>query len=116
MAMRTLALSAALIAIVAATTGAYGQSAQDLSSASAAAKGPALSVDARRAAFDGADKNHDGKLDLAEFAATIPPPANTSAESLFKTRDANQDGFISREEYLAPPKPGPGSVAGKSAG
>jgi hypothetical protein len=42
--------------------------------------------------FRGADKNADGKLDRAEFAA--------DAERFFKRLDINGDGFLSRYEIL----------------
>ena len=80
-----------------------------------------------RRRFDAADKNHDGRLDPAEFAAAqpVPPnPPNDQAGSgddscqrmgegarhghrpdparMFKRIDWNLDGFLSFEEFAAP--------------
>jgi hypothetical protein len=56
----------------------------------------------RAAAFKAADKNGDGKLDKAEFAATLPEQFRDRADMVFDRRDANKDGSISVEEFSAP--------------
>ena len=59
---------------------------------------------ARAAKFEALDTDKDGKLTLAEFSG-----ARKTAEAAkwFERRDADHDGFLSREEFLpwsAPPK------------
>lgn len=51
----------------------------------------------RAAQFGRLDTNGDGQLTQAEFGANRAPE---EAERWFGLRDANHDGFISREEYL----------------
>jgi len=55
-----------------------------------------LSQDAGRNAayFRKLDRDHDGKLSLAEFAAPM--------EALFERLDRNKDGAVTRDELLAP--------------
>ncbi len=50
-------------------------------------------VDPRRKQFDDLDRNKDGKLTESEYAA--------SGKSDFKSKDANGDGFLSYEEFIA---------------
>ncbi|MEJ5375865.1 MAG: EF-hand domain-containing protein [bacterium] len=45
------------------------------------------------------DKDRDGRLTLEEFKAI--PNLGGTPEGLFKLRDLNQDGFLSRQEYCA---------------
>ena len=69
------------------------------------------SPEAQAAAFKAADKNGDGKLDLAEFTAQMTaraaarggdaPPAEM-IKAQFDRRDANKDGFIDATENAAP--------------
>src|SRR5262245_41100970 len=60
----------------------------------------------RAAAFDAADANKDGKLDLAEFSRAMDPaivaqlPEGVLGQ-LKVQRDTNQDGYVSRTEFLA---------------
>ncbi len=59
------------------------------------------------AAFDKADANKDGKLDMAEFKNTIPEEmrANVTDDRLktfFDRRDTDKDGKLSKAEYTAP--------------
>ena len=53
--------------------------------------------DARAAAFARLDADKDGRLTKAEFSAGRVPD---EAEKWFTQRDANADGFISRDEYV----------------
>ncbi len=64
-------------------------------------RGPAQTPEERAAAFDKADANHDGKLDKAEFKASLPEAAQANADASFDRRDANKDGFISKDEFMA---------------
>ena len=63
----------------------------------------------RAADFDAADANKDGKLDLAEFKRAMDPailarlPEGAAGQLKFQ-RDTNNDGFVSRTEFLAPGK------------
>ena len=52
---------------------------------------------AREELFEKLDLNHDGKLDTAEFAAKRDPE---EAAAWFAARDADKDGFVSREEFI----------------
>jgi hypothetical protein len=62
-----------------------------------------MTPEERAAAFDKADTNHDGKLDKAEYKASLPEQAQANADASFDRRDANKDGFISKDEYMAAP-------------
>jgi hypothetical protein len=52
---------------------------------------------ARAAKFEALDVDQDGLLSFSEFAGRRKP---NEAEKWFKLRDGNNDGFISREEFL----------------
>ena len=52
--------------------------------------------------FNLADRNHDGHLDQTEFA-TIRKTSSTFADSDFGYFDENQDGKISRDEFVNKP-------------
>jgi Ca2+-binding EF-hand superfamily protein len=57
----------------------------------------------RMAAFKANDKDGDGKLSKAEYAALVGGMGfGEMADQLFAQRDANKDGFVSAEEYKAP--------------
>lgn len=45
------------------------------------------------------DTDHDGKLTLKEFEAMQNPGGRS--EGLFRIRDLNQDGFLSKQEFCA---------------
>ena len=66
--------------------------------------------------FDAADANKDGKLDQAEFGKTMDERVATRpqiASGLFRLRDRNMDGFVSREEFTAAVGPIGGGLAGR---
>ena len=52
--------------------------------------------------FTSADRNHDGKLDPSEFA-TVQKADSTLAEADFGYFDENQDGKITRKEFVEKP-------------
>ena len=52
--------------------------------------------------FTSADRNHDGKLDATEFA-TVQKADSTLAEADFGYFDENQDGKITRKEFVEKP-------------
>jgi Ca2+-binding EF-hand superfamily protein len=61
----------------------------------------------RAAAFDKADVNKDGKLDMAEWKTTIPAAMAGQATDeqlaqFFARRDADKDGKLSKAEFTAP--------------
>jgi Ca2+-binding EF-hand superfamily protein len=64
-------------------------------------RGPAQTPEERAAAFDKADANKDGKLDKAEFKATLPEAMQANADMAFDRRDADKDGFVSKAEFTA---------------
>jgi hypothetical protein len=52
--------------------------------------------------FNLADRNHDGRLDQTEFA-TIRKSGSAFAEADFGYFDENQDGKLTREEFINKP-------------
>lgn len=61
----------------------------------------------RAAAFDKADANKDGKLDLAEWKTTIPEQMRGQATDeqlagFFGRRDADGDKALTKAEFTAP--------------
>ncbi|HTG45479.1 MAG TPA: EF-hand domain-containing protein [Verrucomicrobiae bacterium] len=52
---------------------------------------------ARTAKFVALDTDQDGRLSLAEFGMGRSP---TESAKWFKRRDADQDGFLSKHEFL----------------
>ncbi len=63
---------------------------------------PAPMVTPSPAAFDRADANHDGKLDKAEFRTTARAQPPNDADAAWRNADKDGDGFISRDEFVAP--------------
>jgi len=75
--------------------------------APALAQPPQPTPEERAAAFDKADANKDGKLDLAEWKTTIPEQmrGQVSDEQLtgfFGRRDADGDKALTKAEFTAP--------------
>lgn len=75
--------------------------------APALAQPTAMNPEQREARFTSADANHDGKLDKTEWLASIPAERKAMAtpeqlEGLWsKQIDADGDGFITKEQFLA---------------
>jgi len=87
MTIRKILAGAALSALVAAP--AFAQPAQ-------------LTPEQREARFVAADANKDGKLDKAEWTSVLPDQARDRADEIWSSRvDADGDGFITKEQFLA---------------
>jgi len=69
--------------------------------APALAQPPQLTPEERAARFDAADKNKDGKLDKAEWTTTLPEQAQAMADQIWGRVDADGDGSVTKEQYLA---------------
>ena len=63
-----------------------------------------LYPETREEAFAKADTNSDGRLDKAEFAKTLDSDERPMPDAHFNRLDVNHDGFISKDEFLNPPK------------
>ena len=92
MTFRTLIAASALAVVIAAP---------------AFAQPPQQTPEERAAAFDKADTNKDGKLDLAEWKATIPEQmrgqvSDDQLKTFFDRRDTDKDGSLSKAEFTAP--------------
>lgn len=73
----------------------------------ALAQRPQQTPEERAAAFDKADANKDGKLDMAEFKSTIPEQMRDQIDdarlkTFFDGRDTDKDGKLSKAEFTAP--------------
>ena len=55
----------------------------------------------RAAAFDKADKNKDGKLDKAEWVASLPASARAHVDDAWKRMDPDNKGFMTKEAFVA---------------
>ena len=70
--------------------------------APAFAQPPPQTPEQRAARFEAADKNHDGKLDKAEFISSLPAEAQAMADQFWSSRvDADGDGFVTKEQFLS---------------
>ncbi len=61
-----------------------------------------MTPEQREARFVAADTNKDNKLDKAEWVAVLPEQAKDMADQIWSSRvDADGDGFITKEQFLA---------------
>jgi hypothetical protein len=68
----------------------------------------------REARFVAADANKDNKLDKAEFVSSLPEQAQAMADQIWSSRvDADGDGFVTKEQYLALRMGRPGGGGGQ---
>ena len=67
--------------------------------AAAWGRGPRTLLPRTSPSFSDLDKNHDGRLSLAEYKAGFPDASDVEEE--FKALDANHDGYLSIDEYKA---------------
>lgn len=66
-----------------------------------AQQGPgAQSPEQRAERFEAADTNKDGKLDKAEFVASLPERAQSFGDQVWERIDADGDGEVTREQYV----------------
>lgn len=64
--------------------------------------GMQMTPEQREARFVTADANKDGKLDKAEWSSILPDRAKPMADQMWSSRvDADGDGFITKEQFLA---------------
>ncbi len=75
--------------------------------APALAQPPRQTPEERAAAFDKADANKDGKLDFAEWKASVPAQMASQAsdeqlQGFFARRDADGDKSLTKAEFTAP--------------
>lgn len=76
--------------------------------------GTPLTPEQREARFVAADANKDGKLDKTEWISALPERAKAMADQMWSSRvDADGDGFITKEQYLALRMGPPGGGGGK---
>jgi Ca2+-binding EF-hand superfamily protein len=91
MTFKTLIAASALAAVIAAP---------------AFAQPPQRSPEELAAAFDKADANKDGKLDFAEWKASLGDRAAQATDDMLKgffdRRDADHDGKLTKAEFTAP--------------
>ena len=61
-----------------------------------------MTPEQREARFVAADANKDGKLDKTEWTSVLPDQARDRADEIWSSRvDADGDGFITKEQFLA---------------
>lgn len=73
-----------------------------LIAAPAIAQPAPMTPEQREARFVAADANKDGKLDKAEWLSILPEQAKDMADQIWSSRiDADGDGFITKEQFLA---------------
>lgn len=77
-------------------------SSEEFAAPSGATTAPNGQFDVRLFNFDAADTDKDGKLSRAEYAATPRASSIRNAEDGFNFSDRDDDGFINREEFVAP--------------
>ena len=68
----------------------------------------------REARFVAADANKDNKLDKTEFVSSLPERAQAMADQIWSSRvDADGDGFVTKEQYMALRMGPPGGGGGQ---
>ncbi len=73
-----------------------------LVAAPAMAQPTPMTPEQREARFVAADTNKDNKLDKTEWVAVLPDQAKDMADQIWSSRvDADGDGFITKEQFLA---------------
>jgi hypothetical protein len=73
-----------------------------LIAAPAMAQPTPMTPEQREARFVAADTNKDNKLDKAEWTSVLPEQAREMADQIWSSRvDADGDGFITKEQFLA---------------
>ena len=73
-----------------------------LIAAPAIAQPTPMTPEQREARFVAADTNKDNKLDKAEWTSVLPEQAREMADQIWSSRvDADGDGFITKEQFLA---------------
>lgn len=66
----------------------------------------------RAAQFVKADANKDGKLSKAEWSTTLSERAKGMADQIWQRLDADGDGSVTKEQFLAPRQGGGGGRPG----
>ncbi|MBI1362149.1 MAG: RNA polymerase subunit sigma-70 [Alphaproteobacteria bacterium] len=69
----------------------------------------------REARFVAADTNKDGKLSKDELTAMLPDQMKDRADMMFTRMDADGDGFVTKEEFMAMRRGGGGGAGGGAA-
>jgi hypothetical protein len=70
--------------------------------------GMQMTPDQRAARFDQGDTDKDGKLTRAEWEAQLPEQMKAMAGQIWPMMDADGDGSVTKEQYVAfrPQRPG----------
>lgn len=63
--------------------------------------GGPMTPEQREARFVAADANKDGKLDKAEWLTSVPEQMRERAEPMWGRLDADGDGSVTKEQYMA---------------
>lgn len=63
--------------------------------------GQRMTPEEREARFVAADTNKDGKLSREEWIAQLPEQAKDRADMIWARLDADGDGFVTKEQFVA---------------